>query len=234
MRNEGITRGCAPPQSVSFCPNDPVTREQMAAFMYRFAQTLQGTPTPPTSPPPTSATSTLPPLPPANQEPTSAITADLHEDSWATPQAEASTGDVVGLSSASVSVDDGSYVQLSANLSVMAVSSNATSPMSQPVVSTFAWIEAGASCSDMAYAEEGWPIWPAAMVPVSAFPTYQGLYSPLGYGAIVTATTVPEGVSQVFSLCATVQPGFGGEFAVFGDSALVATQSPAGSVTSSG
>jgi hypothetical protein len=31
----GITRGCNPPANTRFCPKDPVTREQMAAFMVR-------------------------------------------------------------------------------------------------------------------------------------------------------------------------------------------------------
>jgi DNA-binding beta-propeller fold protein YncE len=31
----GITRGCNPPANDRFCPNDPVTREQMAAFLRR-------------------------------------------------------------------------------------------------------------------------------------------------------------------------------------------------------
>ena len=31
----GITRGCNPPTNDMFCPNDPVTREQMAAFLTR-------------------------------------------------------------------------------------------------------------------------------------------------------------------------------------------------------
>jgi hypothetical protein len=30
----GITKGCSPTE---FCPNDPVTREQMAAFLHRYA-----------------------------------------------------------------------------------------------------------------------------------------------------------------------------------------------------
>ncbi|HEX2420168.1 MAG TPA: S-layer homology domain-containing protein, partial [Acidimicrobiia bacterium] len=30
----GITKGCT---ATAFCPNDPVTREQMAAFLHRFA-----------------------------------------------------------------------------------------------------------------------------------------------------------------------------------------------------
>ncbi len=30
-----ITRGCNPPQNTRYCPNDPVTREQMAAFIRR-------------------------------------------------------------------------------------------------------------------------------------------------------------------------------------------------------
>lgn len=32
---EGITLGCNPPRNTRFCPDDPVTREQMAAFLVR-------------------------------------------------------------------------------------------------------------------------------------------------------------------------------------------------------
>ncbi len=32
---EGITRGCNPPVNDLYCPSDPVTREQMAAFLHR-------------------------------------------------------------------------------------------------------------------------------------------------------------------------------------------------------
>ncbi|MCH7846544.1 MAG: S-layer homology domain-containing protein, partial [Acidobacteria bacterium] len=31
----GITKGCNPPTNNRFCPNDPVTRGQMAAFLHR-------------------------------------------------------------------------------------------------------------------------------------------------------------------------------------------------------
>ncbi|CAN5795541.1 hypothetical protein BH23ACT5_BH23ACT5_14190 [soil metagenome] len=31
----GVTRGCHPPTNDRFCPNDRVTREQMAAFLFR-------------------------------------------------------------------------------------------------------------------------------------------------------------------------------------------------------
>jgi hypothetical protein len=40
----GITRGCNPPENNRFCPNDPVTRDQMAAFLTR-ALGLAGTDT---------------------------------------------------------------------------------------------------------------------------------------------------------------------------------------------
>jgi hypothetical protein len=36
LEARGITKGCA---ATEFCPNDPVTREQMAAFLHRFALT---------------------------------------------------------------------------------------------------------------------------------------------------------------------------------------------------
>jgi hypothetical protein len=42
-----VTRGCNPPDNTLFCPEDEVTRGQMAAFMHRFAQYLDaedGTP----------------------------------------------------------------------------------------------------------------------------------------------------------------------------------------------
>src|SRR5690606_10138221 len=35
LGDEGITRGCNPPQNDRFCPDDPVTRGQMAAFLVR-------------------------------------------------------------------------------------------------------------------------------------------------------------------------------------------------------
>ncbi|MFP3913506.1 MAG: S-layer homology domain-containing protein [Actinomycetota bacterium] len=31
----GVTRGCNPPDNTRFCPDDPVTRQQMAAFLHR-------------------------------------------------------------------------------------------------------------------------------------------------------------------------------------------------------
>jgi hypothetical protein len=33
----GVTKGCNPPHNTKFCPSNPVTREQMAAFMKRLA-----------------------------------------------------------------------------------------------------------------------------------------------------------------------------------------------------
>jgi hypothetical protein len=35
LADEGITKGCNPPANDMFCPNDPVTRGQMAAFLNR-------------------------------------------------------------------------------------------------------------------------------------------------------------------------------------------------------
>ncbi|HLT97483.1 MAG TPA: hypothetical protein VK070_11915, partial [Acidimicrobiia bacterium] len=35
MVQEGISHGCNPPEGSRFCPDDPVTRGQMAAFLYR-------------------------------------------------------------------------------------------------------------------------------------------------------------------------------------------------------
>lgn len=40
LADQGVTRGCNPPTNDMFCPDDPVTREQMAAFMRRFADSL--------------------------------------------------------------------------------------------------------------------------------------------------------------------------------------------------
>lgn len=37
MKDNGITNGCNPPANTNFCPDDPVTRQQMAAFMRRLA-----------------------------------------------------------------------------------------------------------------------------------------------------------------------------------------------------
>jgi hypothetical protein len=39
LHDNGVTVGCNPPDNTLFCPSDNVTREQMASFMRRFAQT---------------------------------------------------------------------------------------------------------------------------------------------------------------------------------------------------
>jgi hypothetical protein len=40
LAESGVTRGCNPPDNTRFCPEEGVTRGQMAAFMRRFAQYL--------------------------------------------------------------------------------------------------------------------------------------------------------------------------------------------------
>ncbi|MEA2000302.1 MAG: S-layer homology domain-containing protein [Actinomycetota bacterium] len=40
LAGAGVTAGCNPPTNDNFCPDDSVTRGQMAAFMRRFAQFL--------------------------------------------------------------------------------------------------------------------------------------------------------------------------------------------------
>lgn len=42
LADMGITRGCNPPTNSEFCPDDPVTRGQMAAFLKRFSDTVSG------------------------------------------------------------------------------------------------------------------------------------------------------------------------------------------------
>ncbi|MGA7273122.1 MAG: S-layer homology domain-containing protein [Acidimicrobiia bacterium] len=47
LSDAGVTKGCNPPANTEFCPSDNVTREQMAAFMHRFAEYMgaaDGTP----------------------------------------------------------------------------------------------------------------------------------------------------------------------------------------------
>ncbi len=39
MQENGITIGCNPPANTQYCPEDNVSRQQMAAFMRRLAQT---------------------------------------------------------------------------------------------------------------------------------------------------------------------------------------------------
>ena len=60
----GVTRGCNPPDNTLFCPEDFVTRGQMAAFLTRA---LGLTPIDP--PPPTSTTSTTTTTTPPNCDP---------------------------------------------------------------------------------------------------------------------------------------------------------------------
>ena len=38
LKQSGVTLGCHPPDNTEFCPDDPVSREQMSAFMHRLAQ----------------------------------------------------------------------------------------------------------------------------------------------------------------------------------------------------
>lgn len=37
----GIAKGCNPPDNFLFCPDDPVTRAQMAAFLHRALPDLE-------------------------------------------------------------------------------------------------------------------------------------------------------------------------------------------------
>ncbi len=41
LADTGVTKGCNPPDNDEFCPKEAVTREQMAAFMRRFADYLE-------------------------------------------------------------------------------------------------------------------------------------------------------------------------------------------------
>ncbi|MFP3913464.1 MAG: S-layer homology domain-containing protein [Actinomycetota bacterium] len=40
LAERSITRGCNPPENTEFCPEDPVTRQQMAAFMHRLGDAV--------------------------------------------------------------------------------------------------------------------------------------------------------------------------------------------------
>lgn len=40
LAETGVTRGCNPPFNSEFCPDDSVTRGEMAAFLHRFYDTL--------------------------------------------------------------------------------------------------------------------------------------------------------------------------------------------------
>ncbi|MPZ51759.1 MAG: hypothetical protein GEU79_03330 [Acidimicrobiia bacterium] len=37
LADNGITLGCNPPENTEFCPEEPVTRQEMAAFLHRMA-----------------------------------------------------------------------------------------------------------------------------------------------------------------------------------------------------
>ncbi len=47
LAEAGITKGCNPPDNTMFCPNDPVTREQMATFLTRALDLDAMVPPPP-------------------------------------------------------------------------------------------------------------------------------------------------------------------------------------------
>jgi hypothetical protein len=46
LADNDITRGCNPPANDMFCPQDSVTRGQMAAFLHRFADNIASVPGP--------------------------------------------------------------------------------------------------------------------------------------------------------------------------------------------
>src|SRR5690606_1831895 len=56
-----ISRGCNPPRNDRFCPDDYVTRRQMAAFLHRALRTHHEPPAPPPAPPPPPPPPTAPP-----------------------------------------------------------------------------------------------------------------------------------------------------------------------------
>jgi hypothetical protein len=45
LASAGITKGCNPPDNTLYCPNDPVTRDQMATFLVRALELDPGTAT---------------------------------------------------------------------------------------------------------------------------------------------------------------------------------------------
>jgi len=65
LADAGITRGCNPPRNDRFCPDDPVTREQMASFLSRaLGLDPIEPPARPTTTTTTSTTTTQPAKPP--------------------------------------------------------------------------------------------------------------------------------------------------------------------------
>jgi len=60
LAQAGITRGCNPPQNTQYCPDDPVTREQMATFLRRGLGVDPIAPPPPALPPPGNPAATAP------------------------------------------------------------------------------------------------------------------------------------------------------------------------------
>lgn len=65
LADAGITRGCNPPRNDRFCPDDPVTREQMASFLSRaLGLDPIEPPASPTTTTTTSTTTTQPAKPP--------------------------------------------------------------------------------------------------------------------------------------------------------------------------
>ncbi len=59
LATAGVTKGCNPPMNTNFCPNSPVTRDQMASFLTRALGLTPITPPPPSS----TTTTTIPPNP---------------------------------------------------------------------------------------------------------------------------------------------------------------------------
>jgi hypothetical protein len=83
----GITRGCNPPQDTAYCPNEPISRAQMATFLARALEIASTGTTTTSRPPATSTTTTTTPTSGAFQEQGGVVVMEVESvplaDGWA-------------------------------------------------------------------------------------------------------------------------------------------------------
>ncbi len=216
LAETGVTRGCNPPENNRFCPDDPVTREQMAAFFHRFARSLP------------AASSPGEPPSPSEPGPNGAVNAVNRASQFGASSTTVAGGESVTLAAITLDPTDGEFVALSASAWNLVEESDLTPESGEPLALSIGWLQVGDDCPAVPLGEEG-PLPPPGFIPGSEFPLLQGFIGPAS-GSISVGFMLDAEPVQVL-LCSAVLPLFGGEVVEYGSAGLTAVQSSVGSVT---
>jgi hypothetical protein len=207
LAETGITRGCNPPANDAFCPDRPVTRAEMAAFLHRFDGYL------------------------AKGGQSGNVVYGGRASQFARHVTEVASGESIELASIVLDPSDGGFAALNGSAFSLAVASNVQDPdTGQPVVNSFGWLQRGGTCPVVPLDSDGRPIPPDGYIRGSEFPFIAGAFIPVSAGSVSSAVTIGDEPLEI-ALCASVQAIFGGEVAAFGSAGLVASQFEDGSIS---